>query len=126
MNKRPTALYIAAAALVVAGLIGYAIYDSMQPGRYDQFATCLKDKGLTFFGAYWCPHCAAQKKIFGKSAKKLPYVECAIPGSNEMTQACADKKIQNFPTWAGPGETRTEGELSLQDLATRSGCPLTP
>ena len=28
------------------------------------------------YGAYWCPHCQAQKKVFGESFQYVPYVEC--------------------------------------------------
>ena len=46
------------------------------PGKYDAFATCLKDEGAVFYGAFWCTHCQATKKMFGASQKLLPYVEC--------------------------------------------------
>src|SRR5665811_873658 len=38
------------------------------PGQYDEFAQCIKDSGTVFYGAFWCSHCQAQKKMFGSSA----------------------------------------------------------
>ena len=33
------------------------------------------------YGAYWCPHCAHQKELFGAEAWSLiPYVECSLKG----------------------------------------------
>ncbi len=49
------------------------------------------------FGAYWCPHCADQKALFGKSVKQLPYFECSVNG--QQTQACNDRGITSYPTW---------------------------
>lgn len=104
---------------------GYVVWkNATTPGKYDDFAKCLGQKGLSFYGAYWCPHCTAQKKLFGKSVKYLPYVECAIPGSSELAPACKEKNIKGFPTWTGPGDNITEGELTLDALAERSGCTL--
>ncbi|TAL19867.1 hypothetical protein EPN90_02310 [Patescibacteria group bacterium] len=94
------------------------------PGPYDDFAKCLGEKGLKFYGAYWCPHCLNQKKLFGKSAKYLPYIECAIPGSEELKQDCREKGVKGFPTWTGLDNWRAEGEIDLATLAERSGCAL--
>ena len=96
----------------------------------DGFAMCLKDKGVTFYGAFWCPHCASQKALFGKSAKLLPYVECSTPDGNSQLQVCKEKNITSYPTWDFPamnGATSTErypGEMDLQALSERTGCAL--
>lgn len=109
--------------IVVAG--GHWLWkNATTPGIYDDFAKCLGEKGMTFYGAYWCPHCQEQKKRFGKSAKHVRYVECAIPVSNELMPACKEKNISGFPTWIGPGDKRTEGEVELTTLAELSGCAL--
>ncbi len=80
---------------IIIGLIvfigGLFIVNAKTPGKYDTFAQCISDSGTKFYGTYWCPHCAAQKAIFGKSAKKLPYVECALQGEEK---AASDKLIQ--------------------------------
>ena len=121
----PKALIGSVAVLFLGVALGYLIWkNATTPGVYDAFAICLKDKGFTFYGAYWCPHCTAQKKMFGASAKHLPYVECAIPGSQQLTQRCQEKNIKGFPTWIGPGDVVRSGEVALTDLAEWSGCAI--
>ncbi len=126
MNKKFPVAVVVVLALLVVGLGGGAWWyvQNELPGKYDQFAQCLGEKGLKFYGAYWCSHCANQKKLFGKSVKYLPYVECATPGSGEMTAECKAKNIGGIPTWTGPNDEKTEGELTLDQLSARSSCPL--
>ena len=92
--------------------------------KYDTFAQCLKDKGLKFYGAFWCPHCQAEKRRFGGSEKLLPYVECSTPDAKAQTQVCIDNNITGYPTWVFPDGTRKSGEMELADLAAKSGCAL--
>ncbi len=33
------------------------------------FAKAVKDSGAIMYGAYWCPHCLAQKQLFADGAK---------------------------------------------------------
>ena len=94
------------------------------PGRYDEFAQCIKDSGSTFFGAFWCPHCQSQKKMFGASQKFLPYVECSLPNGNGQTQVCIDAEIETYPTWQFADGDRVVGELELEELAEKTGCEL--
>lgn len=84
--------------LVVIGL-GFVINKSSGPGKYDAFAQALKSEGATFYGAFWCPHCQAQKAEFGSSKQFLPYVECSKPDGQTQTQACIDNKVESYPTW---------------------------
>ena len=109
--------------MVVVG-IGYLVYDDSRPGKLDAFASCLKDKGAIFYGAFWCPHCQAQKKLFGNSDKLLPYVECSLPDGNGQNQTCNDKKIESYPTWEFADKSRETGELTLSRLAEKTGCTL--
>ncbi len=92
--------------------------------NYDAFATCLKDKGATFYGAFWCPHCQAEKKLFGSSEKLLPYVECSTPDGGSQTQICKDKKIEGYPTWIFADSSQLTGEITLQQLADKTACVL--
>jgi thiol-disulfide isomerase/thioredoxin len=87
-------------AVVIVGAVIYLAKNDNSPGQLDTFATALKDKGVIFYGAFWCPHCQATKALFGKSAKLLPYVECSTPDGNNQTQVCIDNKIEEYPTWA--------------------------
>ncbi len=87
---------------------------------------CLKEKKVTFYGAFWCPHCQATKRMFGSSAKNLPYVECSTADGNSQTQICKDKGISSYPTWEFADGLRLTGERGVSDLAQASGCPIPP
>ena len=97
---------------------------SGQPGKYDEFATCLKDKGAIFYGAFWCPHCQAQKKLFGSSQKLLPYVECSTPDGQGQTPICIEKGVASYPTWEFADGTKLNGEIPLATLAEKTACVL--
>ncbi|MDP3764080.1 MAG: hypothetical protein Q8Q95_00460 [bacterium] len=108
----------------VLALVGYGIYDYRQPGKLDGLAQCIKDSGAIFYGAFWCPHCQNQKKMFGKSDRLLPYVECSLPSGQGQNQTCADKKIEGYPTWEFKDSTRATKVFSLGELAEKTACPL--
>lgn len=110
--------------LVVIVGIAYLLYDANKPGQLDDFATCLKDKGAVFYGAFWCQHCKNQKALFGNSAKLLPYVECSTPDTRGKYQICIDKQIDGYPTWEFADNSRETGEVPLATLADKTGCAL--
>ncbi|MDO8594206.1 MAG: hypothetical protein Q7R93_01685 [bacterium] len=109
---------------VIAGIVGFTYYQQTAPGKLDGFATCLKEKSATFYGAFWCPHCQAQKKLFGRSQKLLPYVECSTPNTKGQLQVCIDKKIEGYPTWEFADGSRESKEFSLEQLAEKTSCEL--
>lgn len=116
---------LAAVILVVGGLVYLSKQKNSTPGQYDALAQCLTDKGVKFYGASWCPHCAAQKAMFGNSMRYVTYVECAVPGNQGgQTQACIDAKIESYPTWEFQDGTRVTGEQQPSALAEKSGCSL--
>jgi len=128
MNKNYW-IAIGVLAVVLLGIfISYSSYQSAQtalaPGALDSFVQCIKDKGITFYGAFWCPHCQRTKAEFGDSASKLPYVECSTPDGQGQTQVCIDKGIQQYPTWMFPDGTTLTGEHTLQELSDAFQCPL--
>ncbi|MDD5357496.1 MAG: thioredoxin domain-containing protein [Candidatus Pacebacteria bacterium] len=123
-SQKTTVIVIIAMVIIVAGLIGVSVYYSKQPGQHDAFAQCLTQKGATFYGAFWCPHCQATKALIGKSMKYVNYVECSTPDGNAQTQICIDKKIETYPTWEFADGTRQTGELTLQELSDKTSCPL--
>lgn len=94
------------------------------PGTYDDFASCLAEENATFYGAYWCPHCAEQKQLFAGSADKLDYVECSLPNRGGQTAICKQKDIGTYPTWIFADGERREGVLELTELANKTGCTL--
>ncbi len=113
--------------VLVLGVIGLALVRkdvTTGPGVYDTFATCLGEKGAKFYGAFWCPHCQDQKKLFGKSAKLLPYVECSTPDGQGSTAICQEKKIEGYPTWEFADGSRLNGEIALATLAEKTSCVL--
>jgi uncharacterized membrane protein len=82
----------------------------------------LADQGALFYGASWCPHCQEQKRMFGASAERLPYVECSPAGRNTpQAPSCNSAGIKSYPTWVINGRTFAGEVLSLGRLATESG-----
>jgi len=92
------------------------------PGEYDDLAMCLEEKGVKFYGAFWCPHCQEQKKVFGASAKLLPYIECSTGNAAGQLPVCIDAKIDSYPTWEFSDGEMLIGIMELEDLAARAGC----
>ena len=123
MKKGVVIFWLVLIALIVGG-VGLSVFSSSRPGQLDPFAQCLKEKGVVFYGAFWCPHCAKTKAMFGSSAKLLPYVECSTPDGQDQTEICKEKKITNYPTWVFPDGSSLTGERTLQELSSASGCPL--
>jgi hypothetical protein len=97
---------------------------SVRDGKYDAFATCLKDKGAVFYGAFWCPHCNNNKALFGDSKDLLPYVECSTEDGMGQLQVCKDQNIKGYPTWKFADGTEQTGEVQLATLAAKTGCAL--
>lgn len=124
MNKRGVMIFWVILGVLIVGGLGASMYMKTLPGKYDTLAQCLTDKGAKFYGASWCQHCQAQKKIFGNSEKLLPYIECSLPDGKTQTQACIDAKIQQYPTWEFADATRTTGVQQPAALAEKAGCDL--
>ncbi len=77
----------------------------------------LAEKGVKFYGAYWCPRCQEQKAMFEASAERLPYVECSSGGrGSPLTKACLAEKVKSYPTWI-IGERRLTGLQTPRSLA---------
>jgi uncharacterized membrane protein/glutaredoxin len=119
----------ALAALVI--LIVHANYAAPQAestGPEDPMvralAEHLSDEGAVFYGASWCPHCQEQKRLFGASAGRLPYIECSPGGPNAPQSAtCRRAGVQSYPTWLIKGRAIVGQVLSLAELADASGFP---
>lgn len=123
IRARPILLIIS--LLVVIGLVGVLGYRSAAaPGDYDTFANCLRESGTLFYGAFWCPHCDDQLRLFGNSANRVPYVECSTPDRRGQLARCSAAGIESYPTWVFGDGTRLSGVQSLEILAQRSGCDL--
>jgi len=57
--------------------VGLLLSSCTGTGEYKNLTACLSENKVVMFGASWCPHCAEQKKLFGRSAKDMPYFECS-------------------------------------------------
>ncbi len=64
---------------------------------YPTLTACLQEKQIVMFGASWCPHCADQKTLFGRSVKDMPYFECSKGGT--QVEECNARGITSYPTW---------------------------
>ena len=122
-------IFVGVIVVLILGVIVTAVVRgnstaSTDPGVYDEFATCLKDKGAVFYGAFWCPHCQAQKKLFGSSQKLLPYVECSTADGRGQLPACIEKDVKSYPTWEFADGSRIDGEIPLAQLAEKTSCVL--
>lgn len=91
---------------------------------YDEFAKCLTTNGMTFYGAFWCPHCQVMKERFGDSNKYIQYVECDARGQNPQPETCDAKGIEGYPTFIFADGTRLSGQQPLSELAMAAGCSL--
>ena len=106
--------------LVVAVLL--FIWIKNRPGPYDVLAQCLTQHGVKMYGAFWCPHCAAQKKLLGSSWHYVTYVECSLPNGQGQNDVCNAAGIQGYPTWEFKEGKRVSSELSIEQLTQLSNC----
>jgi len=90
--------------IVITGSIGYAVFS---PGRYDEFAKCLTEKGAVMYGEDWCHYTQGQKAMFGKSFKYINYEQ--------------NPDLDIRPTWVIDGKTY-ERVQSFERLAHLTGC----
>jgi glutaredoxin len=88
------------------------------------FAKCLTDNGVKMYGAFWCPHCARQKEMFGSTFEHVNYVECSLPDKSGQTEVCKEAVIKTYPTWEFGDGSRVEGVQTLEDLSRTSGCKM--
>lgn len=123
-RKMKTRMQIIGVIVIFAALIGGYVWYKNMPGQYDNFAQCIKDSGATFYGAFWCPHCQEQKKMFGNSARFLPYVECSTPDGQSTRINCQQKNVTQYPTWEFSDGTRQVGQMTFEALATKTSCAL--
>ena len=113
-------------ALILIVIISYSTwthYQNQKPGKYDSFAQCLTEKGMLFYGAFWCSHCAEQKELFGKSIRYINYIECSTPDGNGKMPICEAAHIKGYPTWADANGTHYANVQQLDQLSAISGCP---
>lgn len=117
MKKTITLLLIVISSLfLLAGCI------EKQDGKYKALAQCLTEKDVKMYGAFWCSHCAAQKKKFGSDFQYATYIECDPRGENADPEACKAAGVDAYPTWIFPGQDKSVGETPLTTLAEKANC----
>lgn len=89
-----------------------------------KLAKCLTEKGVVEYGAFWCPNCAKQRKMFGAGYEFINYIECDPKGDNSQTELCLEKKVQKYPDWEFPDGTRLVGVQDFETLAATAGCDI--
>lgn len=110
--------------VLLAAFVFWLVRTPGKPGRLDAFASCVKDSGALFYGAFWCPHCQNQKAMFGSSAKLLPYIECSTPDGKNQLPICNTAGIESYPTWTFADGTTETGAIPLVTLAEKTQCAL--
>lgn len=86
--------------------------------QYNNFAKCLTDAGMVFYGSDQCGHCQDQKEMFGGAIDYIDFVNC------DFSEECDEKDIMYYPSWAFDGEVVAIGVQSFEELAEISGCAL--
>lgn len=90
-----------------------------------ELAQCLTESGFTMYGAFWCPHCADQKKLFGDGFEFIDYVECDPRDPEGKPEVCLEQNVKTYPTWIFKDGRRWEGRQSLETLAEVAACSWT-
>jgi uncharacterized membrane protein len=119
----------ALAALVILLLhANYAAPQAEPTGPEDPviraLAEHLSEKRAVFYGASWCAHCQEQKRLFGASASRLPYIECSPSGPNgPQLRSCSAAGVRGYPTWVIDGRSYSGVVLTLAQLAAATEFP---
>ncbi|MBI4453668.1 hypothetical protein HY636_03415 [Candidatus Woesearchaeota archaeon] len=107
-SKRNRKIVIISVSIIAVLLIStWITYYFLTPGKYDDFAKCLAEKGAVMYGEDWCQYTNAQKAMFGKSFKYINY----------QVKTGLNKR----PTWVIDGKTY-ETVQSFQRLSELTGC----
>ena len=94
-----------------------------EDGKYAVISQCLTQKNVKMYGAWWCPHCSEQKKLFGDDIRYITYVECAEGGDVAANkEACDAAGVERYPSWFFPGQGLITGVQDPEALAKRANC----
>ncbi len=117
MNKVLLSIIVISIA-IVSVVVWFLSKESASDLKLQAFAKCLTEKGAVMYGAYWCPHCQNQKKLFGGAFSYVNYVECT-----KDPKKCEAAQVKGYPTWTFKNGQRIEGEASFAALSEKSSCP---
>lgn len=111
---------VALVALLQVHLAGVPV-QRPEDGRLVALIKHLERQDARFYGASWCGECREQKKIFGASAARLPYVECSTAAQGSpQTFECERARIEAYPTWIIDGLQHRQ-VMQPQELAAITG-----
>ena len=109
--------------VLIAGGVGAWQGGLLQPPENPEMkalAEHLEATGAKYYGAFWCPNCQDQRRMFGRSADRLPYVECSPNGRSGLVAfECVAAEISGYPTWIINGR-RFQQVLSIEELGRHS------
>jgi len=116
--KNKPLLFSAIVIILLVVIIAYLVYkpSSNNSNTPEQLAKCLTEKGIKMYGSIYCPHCAAQKALFGDAFKFVNYVECT---NAENSNLCSG--LMGVPAWDIQGQIYY-GKQELSKLKELSGC----
>ncbi|MBI2135874.1 hypothetical protein HYU06_02270 [Candidatus Woesearchaeota archaeon] len=131
-NKK---LYVTVLALALIFLVACSSYP-YKVEEVDTFAKCLTEKGVKYYGAFWCSNCAKQNKMLGTSKQYINYIECdprctkddsgklpAYCGGNVGNpELCIEKKVEKYPDFEFADGSRLVGVQQFETLAAKTGC----
>lgn len=106
-------------ALFTLSILSACTPTTEDSGKYAAFADCLTNSGAIFYGTEWCPHCKAQKALFGDALAQVNYVDC-----DAERDLCTKANIESYPTWVFGDGSRQSGTQPLETLAKKTGCEL--
>lgn len=134
--------FIIALLIMVVFIAGCSSSGGYSKEKLDSLANCLADNNIKEYGAFWCPNCAKQEKMFGSSHEILRdrqvYIECdprcvrdsdgdlpqACRGIEGKAEECLENNIDKYPTWVFQDGSRVIGVQELSELASKTGCNL--
>ena len=114
--------------LFISAMVVAVSYSAQEPGANSvenlgksspqqiSLAKHISKYGAVMYGAYNCPHCISQKKMFGEAFKYIRYVECNNKGPKANPSLCFAKGIQRYPTWEIGGKFY-QGQLSFKQFS---------
>ena len=115
--------YCGVATLITLGGLQLYYSDMLAPRETPQLqalASHLQRSGAKFYGTFWCATCQEQKRLFGTSAERLPYVECTPDGRRGLiARVCIEEKVNRYPTWIIRGQ-RYPQMLNIEELTRLS------
>lgn len=112
---------VALALVAMLHLSATGLLQRPEDPRLRGLAEHLQTSGVKFYGASWCSNCITQKKAFGASAARLPYVECSPNGRNGgVAFECTSAGITGYPTWMIDGMPYVE-VIAPERLAGMTG-----